>query len=439
MPPRRRTHLTTAIDFFTRLVSRLKLTRYTQAGISWLLKRLSELQGAVVPSEPSEPRTLHPWETPDDDLPPLLSPEESEDEPEGEHYCLGVEDIEEDEFSTDDAVMLEGLRGLAPDWFVTRNAWGARAPRSRTSLDTSEGNTVHYEGPQMGAYSHDTCAAKVRGIQKYHMDTNGWADIAYSTITCRHGYVYEGRGYRVRTAANGTNTGNARSHAHCVMIGVGDDFPEEARDAMRKIVTDYEARGSGTRRWVHKDWRATACPGDPATNWTRAGMPDEIPDVYIPPPDMPVELSLNQRVRQNPELRRGTDKRHYVAIAQALMIAHDAWAEGGKVDGIFGPGTEGALRNWLTRIPLPDDPVVTADVWSWWCGDPPLIKSGSTGHYARQVQALMIAHGAWAEGGKCDGIFGPRSTEALRNWQAKTTLAADGICGPATWAWLLGV
>lgn len=372
-----------------------------------------------------------------------MAPQEGDEEPEGEHYCLGVGEIESDDFpEPPEGVVREGLRSLAPDWFVPRAAWGARPPRNRTALTTSEGNTIHYEGPKMGPYDHSTCPAKVRGIQNFHMDSRGWADIAYSTLTCRHGYVFEGRSFGVRTAANGTNAGNARSHAHCVLIGAGDDFPEEARDAVRRIVEDYQARGSGARRWCHKDWLATACPGDPATNWTRAGMPDEVPDVYVPAPDQPPPPPgvppLGERVRANPDLSRGSIG-HHVRIAQALMIAHSAWSEGGKVDGNFGSGTEGALLRWLQRIPLPDHPVVTDDVWSWWTGDPPVIKQGSTGHYARQCQALMIAHGAWPEGGKCDGIFGPMSASALRNWQAKTPLAADGICGPATWAWLLGV
>lgn len=323
--------------------------------------------------------------------------------------------------------------------FVTRAEWGARAPKSRTALRTAQGNTVHYEGPAMGDYGHDSCAAKVRGIQKFHMDGNGWVDIAYSTITCRHGYTYEGRGYGIRTAANGTNPGNDLSYAHCIMIGVTDTFPEEARDAIRHIVQEYEGRGSGTRRWVHSDWLATGCPGEPARRWVKAGMPDDIPDVPVPTPVAPVGTPpLAERVRANPVIRRGSTG-HHVRIAQALMIAHGCWTEGGKVDGNFGPASEGALLGWLQKIPLPDVPEVSADVWSWWVGDPPLVQQGSTGHYARAAQALMIAHGAWEEGGKCDGNFGPASTAALRAWQQKAGLVSDGVIGPKTWAWFVGV
>ena len=316
----------------------------------------------MVTSEPSEPRTLHPWETPDDDLPPLQVPVPGDEEPESEHYTIGIEEIESDDFPTpaEDSLVMEGLRALAPDWVIPRSVWGARAPRNRTGLTTSQGNTVHYEGPKMGPYEHGTCHAKVRGIQNFHMDARAWADIAYSTITCRHGYVFEGRGYGVRTAANGTNDGNARSHAHCIMIGVGDDFPEDARDAVRKIVTDYEGRGSGTRRWVHSDWLATACCGDPARNWTRAGMPDEIPDGYIPAPDQPPPppgvAPLHQTIRANENISQGKSG-HYARIAQALEIVHCGLPEGKSIDGYFGPTSARYLADWLMKVPIPDQPI----------------------------------------------------------------------------------
>jgi hypothetical protein len=139
------------------------------------------------------------------------------------------------------------------------------------------GNTVHYEGGALGAYDHGKCVAMVRQIQNYHMDSNGWADIAYNTITCRHGVTYEGRGYGIRSAANGSNPGNDQSFAHCVMIGLGDEFTADAQAGIRKIFQDYENRGSGRKRWVHSDWFSTQCPGDPVRTWLRAGMPGAVP------------------------------------------------------------------------------------------------------------------------------------------------------------------
>lgn len=55
-----------------------------------------------------------------------------------------------------------------------------------------------------------------------------------------------------------------------------------------------------------------------------------------------------------------------------------------------------------------------------------LLKNGSKG---TDVQALQKFLGLNA-----DGYFGPVTEKAVRDWQAKNGLAADGIVGPGTWA-----
>lgn len=67
----------------------------------------------------------------------------------------------------------------------------------------------------------------------------------------------------------------------------------------------------------------------------------------------------------------------------------------------------------------------------------PTLRQGATGQHVRNLQGLLIAHGNAAT---CDGQFGPRTETVLRGWQARTGhLTADGVAGPATWAWLIGV
>lgn len=67
----------------------------------------------------------------------------------------------------------------------------------------------------------------------------------------------------------------------------------------------------------------------------------------------------------------------------------------------------------------------------------PTLKRGSKGQHVRNMQGLLIAHGNKLA---VDGDFGPNTERVLRDWQARTrALAADGICGPATWSWLVGV
>lgn len=186
-------------------------------------------------------------------------------------------------------------RGLNPPaLFIPRASWGARGWRSRTTLKTAQGNTAHYEGPRMGVFPHTSCATKVRGIQAYHMDQQGWADIAYSDVVCPHGYIFEGRWYGYRTAANGTEAGNDKSYAHCVLIGEGDAFPVEAQRGLKNVTEWFEQRGSGTRRWVHGDWKATACPGPLVTAFVRNGMQISEPTPPPPPPGPQISLLTSE-------------------------------------------------------------------------------------------------------------------------------------------------
>ena len=97
------------------------------------------------------------------------------------------------------------------DRLVTRRLWGAAPPRERHAIPGPlRGNTGHYEGPHMGTPDHSHCAGLVRGIQDFHMNDpdRRWLDIAYSSMFCPHGSVFEGRWLGIRTAANGTDIGN---------------------------------------------------------------------------------------------------------------------------------------------------------------------------------------------------------------------------------------
>lgn len=157
---------------------------------------------------------------------------------------------------------------------VTRAEWDARAPLSRTNLTPSFGTTTHWEGPHMGDFDHSECAGKVRGIQKYHMDTKGWVDIAYTALTCPHGYVFEGRWVGTRTAANGTTEGNDSAYAVCYLGGEGDSFTDAAKTAQATILDWLDIHGgAGPGRNCHRDWKSTECPGDTICSWVKAGQP----------------------------------------------------------------------------------------------------------------------------------------------------------------------
>lgn len=166
--------------------------------------------------------------------------------------------------------MLDIGRGVK---LITRSEWGARAPLSKTSINPTYGTTVHWEGPHMGDFPHSACDDKVREIQRYHMDTKGWDDIAYTAVACHHGFVYEGRWIGRRTAANGTDHGNDVAYAVCWLGGEGDPFTDEGKVAIRAALDTLDAHGAGSGRNGHRDWKPTECPGDVIYQWVHAGAP----------------------------------------------------------------------------------------------------------------------------------------------------------------------
>jgi hypothetical protein len=150
---------------------------------------------------------------------------------------------------------------------VTRAGWRARPPKGVNRLRPTKGVAIHYSATNADEQeNHRNCAARVRAIQNHHMDTNGWLDIAYSFLVCKHGSVFEGRGAHARTAANGTNAGNSGYLAVCFLgddTKGRDDVTDPGREALvsaRRHLLEIHAHARETVG--HRDLTATECPGD---------------------------------------------------------------------------------------------------------------------------------------------------------------------------------
>jgi hypothetical protein len=95
---------------------------------------------------------------------------------------------------------------------VSRSAWGAKRPSSPpVAIPTPVRDLFlhHSAGPDGGPET-------VRAIQRFHQDTRGWADIAYTWLySPRDRVFYEGRGPAVAGAH--TRDHNRSSHAVCVL------------------------------------------------------------------------------------------------------------------------------------------------------------------------------------------------------------------------------
>lgn len=148
--------------------------------------------------------------------------------------------------------------------FRTRAQVGLIKPKSVSYKVNPEGGglVVHWNGPRAANTSHDQCEATWRNVQKFHMAApRNWVDIAYSIAFCNHGYVLAGRGYGVRTAANGTNHGNQYFLAAYWIGGEGQTPTGEAYDALDWIIVDFRKKGAGKRVQPHEDFTGSRCPG----------------------------------------------------------------------------------------------------------------------------------------------------------------------------------
>ena len=186
--------------------------------------------------------------------------------------------------------------GAPPIW--GRQNWGARAPRSNPTIAPELKASVLHHSAGTNNYGPADVPSLLRGIQAYHMDANGWDDIAYNFAVDQFGRIWEGRSGGVQNAvvgahARGFNTGTFG----VVVLG---DFTQAhvSGDALSAVVqvmswkfavhdvdprfaTWYQA-GAGSpvyppgtwlpvpRIFAHSDVGQTACPGGWLYYWMEA-------------------------------------------------------------------------------------------------------------------------------------------------------------------------
>jgi peptidoglycan hydrolase-like protein with peptidoglycan-binding domain len=104
---------------------------------------------------------------------------------------------------------------------------------------------------------------------------------------------------------------------------------------------------------------------------------------------------------------------------------------GVTADGIFGPGTETALKEYQKKHGLAADGIAGPDTFTQMgLHELVLLSPGTVGEAVKKLQqALGVA---------ADGRFGPATQKALREFQAKNGLDSDGLAGPATLAKMSG-
>nr|WP_296073266.1 peptidoglycan-binding protein [uncultured Actinoplanes sp.] len=139
-----------------------------------------------------------------------------------------------------------------------------------------------------------------------------------------------------------------------------------------------------------------------------------------------------------PEIRQGT-KEHPVMTLQHLLRAR---GHAVAVDGVFGPLTDKAVRDFQKERKLSVDGIVGPKTWGALIIT---VRRGDRGDAVRGVQEefqFRNLSGDPSKGPQIDGIFGPVTEDAVRGFQDAirsmvSSMAVDGIVGPMTWQALI--
>lgn len=172
----------------------------------------------------------------------------------------------------------------------------------------------------------------------------------------------------------------------------------------------------------HKQYSATACPGPYIVSQLdyivaecnkRAGQSVSPTPVVTPPVTTPAQSSVESVAR---EVIAGKWGNGPTRIQKLSAAGHDPKAVQAMVNQIVSGKTPAPAPK---PTPVPKPSTLKPPLSGW-------LKIGSSGESVRYVQRVL--------GIQVDGIFGPMTSKAVKQFQSSKGLKADGIVGPATWS-----
>lgn len=119
-----------------------------------------------------------------------------------------------------------------------------------------------------------------------------------------------------------------------------------------------------------------------------------------------------------------------VKVAQYLM----GYAERKTATGEFDANFVAFVCSWQSKHNLTADGVIGPNTWTAMVKDSPTCSTSKnkTSAYTCAIQILV-------GGTTIDGVYGSNTKKVVAAYQSAKGLTADGICGPKTWAALIGV
>ena len=229
------------------------------------------------------------------------------------------------------------------------------------------------------------------------------------------------------------------------------------------LIKGWKLLGGKEYALIHNSWGQNwGMNGDALVEWDEALalgayvlVPPEV-ETQEPEQSEPERPKARRTLRMASPYMRDEDGYTDVSLCQARLDVHGFPC--GKVDGIYGPKTEAAVRSFQGAMGLDTDGICGSKTWAALDEEPgeeaadpetpadveePVIRRTlrlktpymrDEGGYqdVSLCQTRLAAHGFPC--GAVDGIFGRNTEWAVRSFQAYAQLDADGICGSKTWA-----
>lgn len=154
-----------------------------------------------------------------------------------------------------------------------------------------------------------------------------------------------------------------------------------------------------------------------------------------------------------PILKMGRGTKDQVRALQVLLYRQK---HGLLIDGVFGSGTQAAVKAYQTLRNLTSDGIVGANTWASLClatppagnalyfgtggsssGSGTIYRQGDTGAAIHQIKRRMAVESMFT--GTVNAVFDAELTYAVKVFQASEDIRVDGLVGPATWSLLFPI
>jgi N-acetyl-anhydromuramyl-L-alanine amidase AmpD len=305
--------------------------------------------------------------------------------------------------------------------------WGAQPSTQPITVLAARPSKIivhHTASANSTDYSQAHAFSLARSIQQSHF-SRGWIDTGQHFTVSRGGYVMEGRHRSLEALSGGAS--HVRG-AHCdgqndVAVGIENEglytsaLPPQALYNQLVALCAFICQQYGipsSQIYGHRDFNATECPGD---------------QLYAKLPQLRSDVAarLGTPMRTWPLVQRG-DSGERVRSAQYLLRARGYSL---TADGLFGSGTESAVRSFQSARGLSADGIVGAQTWEALATT---VRRGDSGDAVRAAQSQLASKGY---GLTVDGAFGAGTETAVKSFQSSRGLSADGVVGLDTWSRLV--